>query len=1283
MKPTLVKDSLRTIKRQIVSYISVVVISALASSIYLSVSFASKTILNNGDTYYQQSNYRDAELFYNTGARQEDIEYFAGLDGVSEVEGEYTLTCMLSTEDEPIDIDVMSMTQSINTPILLDGQLPVCHNECLIEEATAEEHSIHIGDHISFTDKDGSVPELAYDEYIVTGIYYHPNNLCIQLYTNNNPVVLIPLEGFDQEARHSLFTSILLTFDNTEGLSRFDPAYLEAVHDMEAALAPAIEQRGGIIYTGVTGEFESTIAQYQSDLDAAWDQLTDAREQIDQGWRDLADGQRELNESQDQLTSSREELDDAQAQLNSARIQLDNAQQQLDAAWQQLQDNLALLNEGEAQLAPRYAELQAGRARLDEAELQLAQAQAQLQSASEQINQGRIAADAAGQQLAASEAQLNQAQAEIDSHAGEVADLQAQLETATDSINTNVVPFATNLHIILKALIGDYADIFDWSQLETPIDYHDRDAHINSYILPGGIVIDIGQPLSFNVESLLNSLGLSEELLAAAYSAATGEPAILPEGMSSWHQYISVLAADRLITVFPQYNDLTDAVNQWETGHDYYIQYNDAVIEVQNGWNQYYEGLNQYNIGVAVLNNSIAYYDDQVAAYDQGLAEYNQGLAAYEQGLAEYNAARATLDNGWAQYYAALEQYNAGLAEFERNNQAYEEGLAAFEAGTEEYNDGLVRYEQGLIDYDNSHEELLSAEETYAENLAAYENGVEELDSIRDSIYGDGVSRFLFTDITVNRSFCIIRRTGGNLADIGRTFTLVFVIIAALVIYATLGRIVDEQRTLVGTNKALGFFNSEVLSKYLLFGLTGTLIGTLIGTVAGYYVIVPIIMKGYSHNYVYGSGKLFFDPLLSAVVVVIAIVLSAGTIVFACLSMLTSNAITLLAPRVPSTRKKRGNSKSAKLLYPKLLVMNMLSDKKRVIATIVSVLGCSTLLAAGFGMQFAIKGSIAGQFIKYEHYDFRVTFDNSINPSAGEEVIDALEENGTRYVGMSDHYMATRVADTLVVIELMCGDLDEIDEYFSLNDASTEEHLDASLPGIWIHKKLSEYYDVHPGDSITIYDDHLTSYEVPIAGIYENNLGFYSFMNRDEYVAVFGTEPEDNTYFIFQNEAGPRNLITDIGQIDGIKEFKNNVELRDHYLKVASALDGLSILFIAMSAMLAYFILLNLVSMLINQKKKELTIMRVNGFSLMKTINYVAGELGICAVIGTILGLVCGTALELSIIKLLESDQIRFDRDIQWAGCIYAALITIFFTALVSAPILRKIKFLKLTDMMV
>ena len=103
--------------------------------------------------------------------------------------------------------------------------------------------------------------------------------------------------------------------------------------------------------------------------------------------------------------------------------------------------------------------------------------------------------------------------------------------------------------------------------------------------------------------------------------------------------------------------------------------------------------------------------------------------------------------------------------------------------------------------------------------------------------------------------------------------------------------------------------------------------------------------------------------------------------------------------------------------------------------------------------------------------------------------------------------------------------------------------------------------------------------------------------------------------------------------------------------------------------------------MYILQKKRELTIMRVNGFSLFQTINYVARELVICTVIGIIIGLLCGDRLGRLVLGLCESDQLTFDKTIQWEAWLFAALLTLFFTILISAPVFAKIRKLDLSDL--
>ena len=119
---------------------------------------------------------------------------------------------------------------------------------------------------------------------------------------------------------------------------------------------------------------------------------------------------------------------------------------------------------------------------------------------------------------------------------------------------------------------------------------------------------------------------------------------------------------------------------------------------------------------------------------------------------------------------------------------------------------------------------------------------------------------------------------------------------------------------------------------------------------------------------------------------------------------------------------------------------------------------------------------------------------------------------------------------------------------------------------------------------------------------------------------------------------------------------------------------------IVTAAMMAYFVLLNLVNMYLNKKKKELTIMRVNGFTTNEVIRYVAGESIVTTVLGIILGLALGSVLGYLIIRFVEQTQLGLIRNVDFKAWLISALLTAAFSAAINAFSLRKIKDLKLRD---
>ena len=68
-----------------------------------------------------------------------------------------------------------------------------------------------------------------------------------------------------------------------------------------------------------------------------------------------------------------------------------------------------------------------------------------------------------------------------------------------------------------------------------------------------------------------------------------------------------------------------------------------------------------------------------------------------------------------------------------------------------------------------------------------------------------------------------------SIGSIGNVFPIVLYVVAALVTFTTMTRFVDEERTNSGVLKALGYSNSDVIMKFVIYGFVASMTGTIFG----------------------------------------------------------------------------------------------------------------------------------------------------------------------------------------------------------------------------------------------------------------------------------------------------------------------------------------------------------------------------------------------------------------------------------------------------------------------
>ena len=124
---------------------------------------------------------------------------------------------------------------------------------------------------------------------------------------------------------------------------------------------------------------------------------------------------------------------------------------------------------------------------------------------------------------------------------------------------------------------------------------------------------------------------------------------------------------------------------------------------------------------------------------------------------------------------------------------------------------------------------------------------------------------------------------------------------------------------------------------------------------------------------------------------------------------------------------------------------------------------------------------------------------------------------------------------------------------------------------------------------MTIYDGEMKPYSVKVSGVFNIYAGREMLMSKKAFASVFGYVPEKNSFLVNCNGAYSEELIGEIKTVKGVGEITDSIQLHETFLSYAAMLDLIAVILTVIAGLMAYFILLNLVNMYFNQKKKELT----------------------------------------------------------------------------------------------
>ena len=634
-------------------------------------------------------------------------------------------------------------------------------------------------------------------------------------------------------------------------------------------------------------------------------------------------------------------------------------------------------------------------------------------------------------------------------------------------------------------------------------------------------------------------------------------------------------------------------------------------------------------------------------------------------------AGKAKLDEGEKQLNEGKAKYAEGQKTYQQKQAEYTEGKKELESGKQKYEDGLKQYNEGEKKYEEGKKE-------YEVKKAEFDKKVAEE---REKMLLMTESHFIDQDRRANLGFVNATSNMNTIGGAANAFIVLFLLIGGMVIFSTIVIIVDEQKVLSGAMKSLGFFNSAIRSKYLVYGLSAVITGILTGILLS-FAIQAALRIGIDILYVTGKPGFAFQPVLLVVAAVLEICVAVFATFIACSSMLKLSAVQLMSG-VTKQRSLVGKADSKKKkgsLYSRLIIRNMRTERSRVIVTTVIIAGSCLMIGLGFTLKSSFDGMMRIQLEEIQTYDLRIDYDSDLDKGTVSRIRSTLTDSGVEFASAAEEVAIYRIGEAQEYTYILVMDGATASTYYHITDFGSGEEMTIPDDGVLIQSRLHETKKLDEGDTFILFDTKLKQYEVQVKGVYRNHLGRNLITTPEGYKNLFGKTATDNLIFVRLNGVDGEAVKQKLLEINPNLKFSSPDKYREDYKDMQNSYDMVVYLLTGLALIMSVFVLANLTNIFVSRRTKELITMRVNGFSNAQCRGYLIREMLLTTIIGFVLAIGLGSVAAYGFERVIELNEIMYDRSFQPMAWVMAVLLEGSFAFCINTYAFRKVRKLKVTD---
>lgn len=1234
MNKTTIKTILRSIKSSLGRFAAIFAISALGVGFLAGLLAATPDMADSGSRYFDQNCLADLRLLSNVGLDEDDLEALRQVEGIDQAAAFKTADILFENQ-EGVTLalkvygvpDGDPLAGSVNRLTLAEGRLPENETECLAESTVSAVKDIHLGDRLTFSVQNSQDQGEDFTGRALTVVGLVENPYYMAMAREQTTIG----SGSIDEVIY-VCESLFDTDYYTEIMATFrDTRGLVSLSDAyDEAAQPVLDAVEALADTQKCHRHDKVLSEAQEKIDDAWDTYYEKKAEADA----------EFAKAEDKIQKAETDIADGRKTLAQKEAE---ARQEIADAEAELRDAKIELDDGEADYAQGLLDYQDGLQKYQDGLREYLDGKADYeqgllnyQDGLREYEDGRQAYEDGLQEYLDGKQEyddgvkaMSSARRQLRSGQAQIDEGRAQLDAAEAQLEQGQQALDAQAAMAGQALAP---------------------------YLPEGMEITTADQLI--------ALADSDPMLGAALGGALEQ---IRAGQAQIDENRQALEAGRLEL---------DAGEQeisagWDALYDGEQELKAAKRQLLDAWLTLEDGRRELEDADAQLRDAEAELRDGEQELLDAEQELEDARVELEDGKRELEQARIDLDDGWAAYYD-------GLAELEDGKRELEEGIAEARADIEQGERDLEEGRQEYLDAKAEAEEKLNDAEM---EILDAENKLKDIEEPKWYV----LSR---DEMITPAGF---EANIEKVASIARVFPVFFFLIAALVCLTTMTRMVEEERGVIGTMKALGYGPLTIAAKYLLYALIAAFSGSALGLALGFTIFPRIIWNAYTIMYRLPPLSTPFRWNYALLAAGATIACTLGATAWVCAESMRESPAALMLPKAPKAGK-RVFLEHIPFLWKRLsfnykvTVRNLFRYKKRFFMTVFGVAGCTALLVTGFGLRDSIGDILSNQFETLWQFDLLVGVKPVDETPLDANIQKLMDQTGEHLVVRQESGKVQKGSSPVSELTLFIPErADGFDQFVLFRDRESQTPVAFGPDSAVLTEKAAMTIGASVGDTITVRNGDEQEARVTITGITENYIRGYLYLSPSVYQSLFGTQPAGNTLICKSGglEAEARSALAErILKCPSATSVTFTQDTSREFSDTFKSIDMIVVVLIICAGMLAFVVLYNLTNINITERQKEIATLKVLGFFENEVSAYVLRETNFLTLFGAGAGMVLGKYLHAFVARTAEVDMVMFGRIILPRSYLFSLVLTIFFSLCVSLVMNGKLRRISMVESM-